>query len=237
MVYALILLMALNVSAQFLNRQAPVECSAQLHRIDSNHAILGITLSPETHWHLYWSNPGEAGLAPSVTLDHSTLEISPQDFPIPIRFETIGIIGYGYESTQTFLFTIRGEIPPTLTGEAQWLACDQNACLPGSQRFSLSSTSQTDWLQAAQSSQPTPLHPSDIQRDTQNRRITFSFASDTELAGWSVYPYDETFAELSLTQVAREHERYTFTFSYIGEVPTKTSFLITDGKLGYKVTL
>ncbi|MBN2452141.1 MAG: hypothetical protein JXR77_17275 [Lentisphaeria bacterium] len=93
-------------------------------------------------WHLYWSNPGEAGLAPRIEWQcEGVLRVSELLWPAPVRFAEGPIIGYGY-ADEVLLASVF-EVPPgttapslTLHARVTWLAC-ADACVPGEADLSL----------------------------------------------------------------------------------------------------
>lgn len=97
---------------------------------------LGIRLKIEKGWHTYWVNPGEGGMPVSVewTLPDGWVA-GPLLHPVPKRFMTGDLPGFGYEGEVVFpVFLTPG---PEASGEVRikaevsWLACDDGACVPG----------------------------------------------------------------------------------------------------------
>jgi DsbC/DsbD-like thiol-disulfide interchange protein len=99
---------------------------------------VGVLLEMEPEWHVYWTNPGDAGLAPSIkfTLPPG-FSASPLAFPIPTRFnQPDNAVAYGYRDR--VLLTARISTPKDLpTGRnieigasVSWLCC-KDACIPG----------------------------------------------------------------------------------------------------------
>lgn len=87
-------------------------------------------------WHTYWINPGEGGMKTSfewkLPPGWTAGEIG---HPVPKRFLTGELPGFGYEGTVLFPVLIT---PPadfsgtaTLSGTISWLACNDGACVPG----------------------------------------------------------------------------------------------------------
>jgi thiol:disulfide interchange protein DsbD len=98
---------------------------------------LALRLKMEEHWHTYWHNPGDAGLATSVKW-HLPQGFY-QDFlqwPYPQRFGEPPVISYGYEGETLLLTRIvpSASLAPnsnvTLAMTASWLVCKEE-CLPG----------------------------------------------------------------------------------------------------------
>lgn len=100
---------------------------------------VAIRLEVEPGWHVYWSNPGDSGMAPSAkwTLPEGAA-VGPLRFPVPKKHVTdLGgqpLVTYILESKPILLATITP--PPTLTGEMfkaqvdlRWLVCKES-CVP-----------------------------------------------------------------------------------------------------------
>jgi thiol:disulfide interchange protein DsbD len=106
----------------------------------------GVQFTMPEHWHIYWKNPGDSGLATSYkwTLPEG---VSAGDihWPTPERIETGGLVNYGY-SNQVLLpvpLTIvrdgaKGEVKVT----AKWLVC-KDICIPESAMLSATLPTQT----------------------------------------------------------------------------------------------
>ncbi len=98
--------------------------------------LLGVLLEPEPGWHVYWRNPGEAGLATEVTTDlPEGFEAGELRWPAPVFFEQPGgLTGYGYEAPVVLAVEVTasehtsGGIPVSVT--ASWLAC-KDVCVLG----------------------------------------------------------------------------------------------------------
>ena len=99
---------------------------------------LGVRFRVEPQWHIYWENPGEAGLATEAAFTAPAgYEVGPLRFPGPERFQTPGegAVSYGYEKTAVLSSTVAA--PTRLAGEparfsvkASWLVC-RDVCLRG----------------------------------------------------------------------------------------------------------
>jgi len=213
-------------------------------RLSESEVIVGVTLTPSEHWHTYWSNPGDAGLALSIELENKGLKVEAEDFPAPIRFEAMGIVGYGYEKAATFLYKVSGEIPEEIKGNASWLVCDATSCVPADASFTLqvepkSSGELPEWLESAQASQPVPLTvtPKEAQQVEGSKLITYSFDAEENVKGWAVFPYNDNFSETEGgNEIKLIETSYQFAFELIGELES-ADFLITNGEKAFKITL
>jgi DsbC/DsbD-like thiol-disulfide interchange protein len=98
---------------------------------------LGVVLEPEPGWHVYWRNPGEAGLATEIAYQlPDGFAVGELKWPVPVEFEQPGaIIGYGYEDPVVLAaeVTAPGGVPSSapVTLTASWLAC-KDVCVLGS---------------------------------------------------------------------------------------------------------
>ncbi|HEY4253134.1 MAG TPA: protein-disulfide reductase DsbD domain-containing protein [Roseomonas sp.] len=99
------------------------------------------TLAPG--WHTYWTNPGDAGQPPEVTLNlPEGATAQPMRFPAPQRIPFGPLVNFGYEHEATF--TIPVTPPATLrpgdsfsfTAEASWLVCER-VCIPEEGSFTI----------------------------------------------------------------------------------------------------
>jgi DsbC/DsbD-like thiol-disulfide interchange protein len=92
---------------------------------------VGVLLHMQPGWHVYWLNPGDAGLPTSVRWTLPTgFTAGALRWPVPQRFEQPGgIVGYGY--LDTVLLGAPVTPPATLAGDGSipvradvgWLAC------------------------------------------------------------------------------------------------------------------
>lgn len=102
------------------------------------HAVaLALVMTPEPRWHGYWSNPGDAGVPLSIKWQTPKgVQVGAFDYPVPSRLLIAGLMNYVYEREYALLTTLT--VPATarpgerlrLTGEADWLACTDEVCVP-----------------------------------------------------------------------------------------------------------
>jgi DsbC/DsbD-like thiol-disulfide interchange protein len=158
---------------------------------------VGLLLEPDEHWHTYWQNPGDAGLATKVrwTLPEG-FEAGPIQWPTPQRFEAEGpIVTYGYEG-QVLLMTeiaVPEEVATdtvTLAGKASWLVCDAYACLLGFRELAIDlpvtqtevgvATQATELFAAARARLPRVVDEADQRIEVSDEGLLL-FVSDSEL--------------------------------------------------------
>ncbi len=98
---------------------------------------IAINLTLDKEWHAYWKNPGDAGMALSVSWDQPN-DFHAEEFlwPTPQRFNLDTAVGFGYEKEATLLAKIT--LPEDykdnsvfISGTVRWVVCSDSTCLPG----------------------------------------------------------------------------------------------------------
>ena len=109
--------------------------------------VLGLVLSLEKGWHVYWMNAGDSGEPPKIawTLP-AGMTAGEMQFPIPQRLPLGPLMDFGYEDHVAFPVTIRAAAgmkpgPVHLDAQVTWLVCAQ-VCLPGKAHLGLDLTMQ-----------------------------------------------------------------------------------------------
>jgi len=102
-------------------------------------AVLGVRFKAAPHWHLYWQNPGEPGLPPTLGAWQLPEGMEAPDgflWPAPKQFLFQDLTNYVYEGEWIPPFRIEVPAgtptgPMTLGATLEWLACDDETCVPG----------------------------------------------------------------------------------------------------------
>jgi thiol:disulfide interchange protein/DsbC/DsbD-like thiol-disulfide interchange protein len=103
---------------------------------------LGLRLRHDPHWHTYWRNPGDSGLATQVEPSGPEgTRFEALRWPAPSRFWVGPLANYGYEDEVVLPFA--AQLPASLPGgsvrfevHAQWLVC-KDVCIPGEARLAI----------------------------------------------------------------------------------------------------
>ncbi len=102
---------------------------------------VALRLKPDVHWHTYWKNPGDSGLATRIEWElPEGFEAGPIQWPTPTRIDVGPLANYGYDGEVLLLTDIR--VPQSLPAEvpigasASWLVCEE-ICIPGDADFAL----------------------------------------------------------------------------------------------------
>ncbi len=114
------------------NQHASVRLRAQTESNGETRLLLDVAL--EKGWKTYWRSPGEGGIAPAIAW-RTPLEVNWR-WPTPQRFDVAGISTQGYHGDVSFPMTLRGKIPPTLSGVLTLSTCS-NVCILTHYPFSL----------------------------------------------------------------------------------------------------
>lgn len=96
----------------------------------------GLRLAVDEGFHTYWVNPGEGGMKISVKWElPAGWTASDPAYPVPKRFMTGDLPGFGYEGT--VIFPVNLTAPADFSGQARlkgkfsWLTCNDTGCIPG----------------------------------------------------------------------------------------------------------
>jgi thiol:disulfide interchange protein DsbD len=97
---------------------------------------VALRLRLEEHWHAYWKNPGDSGMATSLAWTvPEGFRAGPIQWPAPRRIDTGPLTSYGYEGEVLHLVDLavpaglQAGAPVTLRAKADWLVC-KDVCLP-----------------------------------------------------------------------------------------------------------
>ena len=105
---------------------------------------VGVLFAIKPQWHIYWMNPGDAGLPTSVKFEvPAGWSVGPLRWPVPVCFRQAGdIIAYGYSDAVMLSATVTApaELPEgsslKLVADCRWLCCS-DTCIPGQSRMEM----------------------------------------------------------------------------------------------------
>lgn len=118
---------------------------------------VAIHLNIEDEWHVYWKNPGDAGMPLKIEwkLPHG-FEAGPLQWPFPEKFTVADMVGFGYEGEVVLLSLLSPPAdlplnqPIQLEAQVKWLVCSALTCQPGSAPVSIKITPQAEVPQVNQ---------------------------------------------------------------------------------------
>src|SRR5258708_3841480 len=106
---------------------------------------VGLVLTLEEHWHVYWINAGDSGEPPKITWTlPEGITAGPMLFPIPSRLPLGPLMDFGYEDEVAFpvQLTAASTLKPGpihLDAKVNWLVC-REVCIPGRAHLGLTLT-------------------------------------------------------------------------------------------------
>lgn len=109
--------------------------------------LVGLEMIPQHGWHGYWSNPGESGLAPSVSWTAPQgVHFGPLEHPAPTLLNLMGMVGYVHAGPHVLVATMGldrnlaiGAVLPVIA-DVTWAACSEKLCVPERARLSIRMT-------------------------------------------------------------------------------------------------
>jgi len=141
--------MATSAPAAVRSGKATVEWITASNTAEPGRSVqTAIRMVLDPSWHTYWLNPGEGGMQTTVKWELPPGWTAGElEYPVPKRFVSAGLAGYGYQNT--VIFPLRLVPPADFTGDAllkgkiSWLTCDDATCAPGHAEISLTLTAGT----------------------------------------------------------------------------------------------
>ncbi len=103
---------------------------------------VGLVLTLEEKWHVYWKNAGDSGEPPHITWTlPKGISAGPMQFPIPSRLPLGPLMDFGYEDEVAFPVEISAAKsvapgPIHLDAKVDWLVC-REVCIPGKAHLGL----------------------------------------------------------------------------------------------------
>jgi thiol:disulfide interchange protein/DsbC/DsbD-like thiol-disulfide interchange protein len=171
---------------------------------------LGLRIRHEPHWHTYWRNPGDSGLATQLepTGPEGT-RFGALRWPAPQRLWVGPLANYGYEGEVVLPFSV--DVPAGLAGPrarfeaaAQWLVC-KDVCIPGEAKLAIelpvaaagaepARSAAAPLFAAAAGRIPDPSAPLAATAHREGGALSLAFATPpgaTGVARAEFFPYDE----------------------------------------------
>jgi thiol:disulfide interchange protein/DsbC/DsbD-like thiol-disulfide interchange protein len=98
---------------------------------------IAIAMTPQSEWHGYWQNGGDAGFGMSVrwTVPEG-VEVGSLQYPVPGTLVIAGLMNHVYKQPYALIapLTVSADVPAgtrlPIRGEANWLACTDVICVP-----------------------------------------------------------------------------------------------------------
>ena len=175
--------------------------------------MLGLVLTIDEHWHVYWINAGDSGEPPRIAWSlPEGLTAGPMQFPIPERLPLGPLMDFGYEDEVTFPVPIAAVStvkpgPAHLDARVSWLVCAQ-VCIPGKAHLGIDLAVQPGAPQPAQEplvgalGEAITLIPKPLPAGAQfsiaadNKNFVLTFRNGKQVKDAEFYPFDKDPADL-----------------------------------------
>lgn len=208
--------------------------TADDHLVPGQPLWVALHLDLPEDWHTYWINPGDTGLAVTVTPEvPSNVTLGPIHWPVPQRFEVAGLINYGYHDEALLLMPLELASSANLTTiplklKANWLVC-KDICIPESAELSLdipvSATPDADVSSRfADAIIALPKPMKNLRYNFNKDQVWIELPGEHSTESASIFPITDTivsFTELPKKFVKKNHTIYLFAR---GVQPDKNGF-------------
>jgi thiol:disulfide interchange protein len=204
----------------------------------------GLYLELEPDWHVYWRNPGDAGLPPKIKWQlPEGWTAGDFQWPYPERITIPPLVDFGYSEELLLLVqitppsTVQAGDSVVLRGHASWLSCKE-ACIPEQGDVSLTLIAHTDaptfntgWMErfnAVRERLPLPSHDWNITSTAIDNSFIVSISPPSwfkdSLGDLFFFPYDKgVMVNAEPQQVTHTDKGYTLAisrFQPVKEEPT-----------------
>lgn len=216
---------------------------------------IAFDMKPESGWHGYWENPGDAGLGMTVewTLPKG-VSVGALRYPVPETLLISGLMNHVYEGPYAILADLKvaNDVTPgtrlPVRAKAQWLACTDKVCVPESGTLSLDLIAGDGQVTPASRAQfdnwrthlPRPLGSEATYAVKHGTlRLSVPFPAAAQASEVHLFPLAEGFATYAAPQtVTREGDRLILETAAPqgGKGGTVQAVLRTSDHVGFLVT-
>jgi thiol:disulfide interchange protein DsbD len=201
-------------------------------------------------WHTYWENPGEGGMPLEIKASlPEGWTLGAIQHPVPKRFMTGDLSGFGYEGEIHFPVTLTapeafGGALPKMTAKFSWLTCDDETCLPGEAEMTLAAATEPQTVAAAYSALPKPIPGAKLTlaAEGDNILITLIATKDFDASLYEIFPVTRNIIAPSANPRFSKGDGNTWTATapkseYLDGKPKELSLLLAaPGKGAWKVS-
>jgi DsbC/DsbD-like thiol-disulfide interchange protein len=142
-----------------------------------------IVMKVSEGWHTYWENPGEGGMPLDIkaALPEGWV-IGEILHPVPKRFMTGDLPGFGYEGEIHFPLTLTAPdgfigALPKITATLSWLTCNDETCLPGEAELALAAAPEAKGIADAFAALPQPIPDAKLTVASDEKNILISLVA------------------------------------------------------------
>ncbi len=234
-----------HASAELIAASSTFEASKPVN------AAIRLTVDPG--WHTYWTNPGEGGmkLGAEWVLPEGW-SAGPLGWPVPIRFKTGDLPGFGYVGEVIIPVTLTP--PPGVAKAARiavkldWLTCDESACVSGDAAPTLelssgppAATPSAPLIEKAKSQVPAPVEGLALTVAEEGKSLVLTLISTAvgDPASMVTFPATPQVIDAAATiQFQKSGSSWTATVKrseYLEGAPKTLDLVLTGGGLPHPV--
>jgi thiol:disulfide interchange protein/DsbC/DsbD-like thiol-disulfide interchange protein len=146
---------------------------------------VGVRFKMDPDWHIYWKNPGDAGLSTDVTWDGPGITVGELRWPFPSTFRTPDnfIITYGYHDEVLLFAEARASEQATgnltLSAAVEALVCRER-CIPAEMLLSRSLPVGSETVRDAETTVAFDVAQAQVPRTAEESGVTLKLALDAQ---------------------------------------------------------
>ena len=211
--------------------------------------LIGIVMDPKPGWHSYWSNPGDAGIAPSAKWTAPAgVTFGPLHHPAP----TLARVGedtsfvHGGRHILLVPMTLSGKMRRgtalPVTAQLVWGSCTDRACVPERATLSLRLVAGSGLpgpdiarLAAAKAKLPKPARPSTYMLGKSTITLRVPSALGLKAARTHFFPDSSDFFDAGTAIARTSDRRILITAPFRSKPPYQISGVISDGQKAYRL--
>lgn len=213
--------------------------------------LLGFRMVPKPGWHTYWSNPGESGLAPTVTWEAPEgVSFGALQHPAPSLLKVLGITSFVHAGEHTLIAPMRlpaalkEGTPVPIIAKLNWLSCSESLCVP--QRATLrldltigraSPSSSASLLNRAEKLLPKRLGSGDFHEDGGYLRLRLPATASLDVRAARFFPDQNDVIDVGRQRAERQDSVVEVSAPVGTKRVSQLSGVLTDGKAAYRLLL
>lgn len=210
--------------------------------------LVGLQMVPQPGWHGYWSNPGDSGLAPTVTWSapHG-VHFGPLQHPAPTLMQVSGLASYVHAGPHVLITRVRldSSIPIgtalPITADVHWAACSANLCVPQKARLTVrlkagrgTPSPEAALLRQAIAAEPKTIAPGTFRLERGQIVLQVPASARLNPRRTRFFPDDNGYWDPLKARVV-SHARLQLASPLTGKVPDRVNGVLSDGSSAYQI--
>lgn len=209
-----------------------------------------IVMKVSEGWHTYWENPGEGGMPLEIeAMLPEGWSLGAIQHPVPKRFMTGDLPGFGYEGEIHFPLTLtapdgfKGTLPE-MTATLSWLICNDETCLPGKVEITLAASPEPKSIPDAFAALPQVIPDAKLTLAAEGENILLTLAApqDFDASVFEVFPATRNFIDPAANPRFMKGDGNTWTATapkseYLADEPKELSLVLAaPGNGAWKIS-